>query len=115
MESMLIKTYYRTHKMDASIYRCQKHCNNCPFLDDGKKIGLEPGRVDEIKKALLEDDKETFVCHKTAYDLDENMEPTEPQDRKMCYGAYLYLKKMKRPNLSMKIAYAMGIDGPDND
>ncbi len=94
--------------MKASIYRCTKYCNNCPFLDNGKSINLRLGRVDNIKKDLLKGNN--FVCHKTVYDLDENMNPTEPQEQKMCYGAYIYLKEQNKPNQIMQIAERFGVD-----
>ena len=84
-------------------------CSNCPFLDDGKAVHLNPGRVDEIKEDLLNDGN--FVCHKTAYNLDINMEPSElNQTPKMCAGAYLYLKKLNKPNQIMRVAKAFGKD-----
>jgi len=91
-------------------YRCTEYCPNCPFLDDGKAIQLKEGRVDEIKAMLLESDQNSFSCHKTVYNLDNNMKSTEEQPVKMCFGAYEFLKKKKRPNLMMRLAIAMSID-----
>jgi len=76
-------------------YICTKHCDNCPFLDDGKKMHLRPGRVDSIKSALLRDDRETFNCHKTTHN--------KKIDKKMCYGAILFLEKRNRPNIIMRL------------
>lgn len=94
----------------TNVYRCTEYCNNCPFLDDGKKVHLQEGRVDAIKAELLEDDRNSFTCHKTAYNLDDKMEQTEPQAPKMCKGAYDYLNEVNRPNLMMRIAKVKGID-----
>ena len=94
----------------TNAFRCLEHCPNCPFLDDGKAMHLEPGRVDAIKEKLLSSTDENFICHKTAYSLDNDMEPTQKQERKMCYGAYLFLKKKKRPNAIMQIAERLGLD-----
>lgn len=84
-------------------------CPNCPFRDDGKAINLEPGRISHIKQELR--DGESFSCHKTVYDLDLEMNFTdEPQTRKMCAGAYEYLKKIKKPNQIMQVAKRLGYD-----
>lgn len=90
------------------IYRRLKCCGNCPFLDNGKAINLRDGRVDEIKENLIKD--ETFSCHKTVYNLGENMETLEEEiSLKMCYGAYQYLKSINKPNQIMQVALRMGI------
>jgi hypothetical protein len=94
----------------TNIYRCTEYCPNCPFLDDGRAVHLNDGRVDDIKEMLLKDDNNSFTCHKTAYNLDNNNEFTEEQDPKMCKGAYEFLIKEGRPNIMMRIAMAMGVD-----
>ena len=91
-------------------YRVLKMCPNCPFRTDGKQIELQPGRLDEIKRKLREDDSSSFTCHKTAHNLDLNMKPTEHQDPKMCAGAYEYLIEIQRPNVMMRMAHAFGIE-----
>lgn len=101
--------------MKPSVYRCEKACSNCPFMDDGKAIHLEEGRVDEIKATLLSDDNESFNCHKTVYNLDESMEETEHQELKMCYGAYKFLRENGRANMQMRLAYVLGIDTPPEE
>ena len=85
-----------------AIYRKTSHCANCPFLDNGKKIHLVDGRVADIKDGLLEGG--SFNCHKTVYNLDEKMMPTEEQSLKMCYGAYLFLKENGVQNQVMQVA-----------
>ena len=87
-------------------------CPNCPFRENGAAIHLQSGRLEQIKNDLLADDSATFICHKTVYNLDLDMRPTGEQPRKMCAGAYEYLLQIGRPNLSMRIAYAMGVDTP---
>ena len=89
-------------------WRVIKPCSNCPLMDDGKAIHFNPGRVDEIKEHLRNGGN--FVCHKTSYDLDINMEPGEIQQPKMCAGAYLYLKSINKPNQLMRIVKAYGKD-----
>ena len=93
----------------TNIYRCTQYCNNCPFKDNGKKIHLNNGRVDDIKEMLLKGGG-SFNCHKTVYNLDENMNATEEQDLKMCYGAYKFLKDKNKPNQVMQIAVRLGYD-----
>ena len=93
--------------MTSEIYRVTKPCSNCPFLDNNKAIMLADGRLDEIKADLLKGG--SFNCHKTVYDLDENMEHTKKQELKMCAGAYQFLKKENKPNQQMQIAQRLGI------
>jgi len=94
----------------TNIYRCTEYCPNCPFLDEGKAIGLNEGRVDSIKEKLRESDEESFTCHKTAYNLNNEMDSSEPQAPKMCYGAFKYLQKIGKPNIMMRLAKSMGVD-----
>lgn len=98
--------------VETNEYRVLKMCSNCPFRDNGEAVHLDDGRVDDIKKMLLENDHNSFTCHKTAYNLDKDMNPVEGfvQPKKMCAGAYEYLKKMGRPNIMMRIAMASGIE-----
>jgi len=94
----------------SNIYRCTEYCPNCPFLDDGKKMNLKKGRVEDIKNKLLNDLNSSFNCHKTVYGLDNNMNNTEEQDLKMCFGAYEFLRKNGKENLQMQLAKRLGID-----
>ena len=88
--------------MGAEIYRCTTYCSSCPFVDNGKIMHLADGRVDDIKEGL--DEGGSFNCHKTVYNLDENMEETAEQPLKMCYGAYKYLKEQGKQNQVMQVA-----------
>lgn len=103
--------------VETNMYRVLKPCNNCPFVDDGKKIHLQKGRVQSIKEDLLSNPDSSFTCHKTAYNLDVDMNDyTGPkQERKMCAGAFLYLKSMKKPNTMMMLAQRLGIENWEND
>lgn len=98
--------------VETNEYRVLKMCGNCPFRDNGKAVHLEDGRVEDIKKTLLENDMNSFTCHKTSYNLDINMNPVTDivQSPKMCAGAYEYLKKIGRPNIMMRLASMKGID-----
>ena len=44
------------------------------------------------------------------YNLDENMQSTEEQELKMCYGAYKFLLDNNMLNQQMQLAYRMGLD-----
>ena len=96
----------------TNIYRCTEKCKNCPFKDNGKAIHLEEGRVDSIRKMLLEEHDSSFSCHKTVYNLDSDMEDTEEQTVKMCAGAFEYLQEHGKANAQMRLAYQLGIDSP---
>ncbi len=96
--------------VETNIYRVLKQCSNCPFKDNGEEIHLKAGRVDEIKKELLESDYNSFNCHKTVYNLDKDMKNGKKQQEKMCAGAYEYLKSINRPNISMRMAASLGIE-----
>ncbi|CAA6807855.1 MAG: Unknown protein [uncultured Sulfurovum sp.] len=99
-----------TSSISPEIYRCVKHCNNCPFLDNGKSMSLNEGRVDNIKLTLLESDYNSFNCHKTVYNLDKDMKPTDNQKEKMCFGAYQFLKEQGKSNIQMRLAYSQNED-----
>ena len=96
----------------TNMYRVLEPCNNCPFTDDGKKIHLNKGRVDSIKEDLIKHPDNSFTCHKTVYNLDVDMnEITDyKQERKMCAGAFLYLKSIKKPNTMMVLAQRIGLE-----
>lgn len=100
----------------TNMYRVLEPCNNCPFIDDGKKIHLNKGRVDSIKEDLLKHPDNSFTCHKTVYNLDIDMnEITDyKQERKMCAGAFLYLKSIKKPNTMMILAQRIGLENWEN-
>lgn len=101
---------------DCNIYRKTKLCSQCPFLtEDGSNIHLRSGRLDDIKKSLLEDDTATFPCHKTIYNLDEDGNSTPEQEAKMCAGAYEFLQREGMPNIQMRMAYSLGIDSPPKE
>lgn len=94
----------------TNIYRCLEHCLNCPFLDNGLAMSLKSDRLDSIKSKLRESDAESFLCHKTIYNLNNEMKNSEQQDLKMCKGAYDYLKRIEKPNIAMRLALSLKID-----
>ena len=60
-------------------------------------IDLKPGRIEGIARNLAADDREWFICHKTL----------QQEDRSQCVGAMVYLLKVDRPNVSMRLAAAL--------
>lgn len=97
-------------KTKASIYRCVGYCKKCPFKDNGKAMSLKDGRVDEIKAMLLGNDSNSFNCHQTVYNINDRMESTEPQELKMCYGAFKFLLEHGKLNTQMRLAATWGLD-----
>lgn len=85
-------------------------CANCPFLKKGA-IELRPGRIEEIMERI-EDDTIIFPCHKTvrydkANDDEESVVPF--MDSSACAGAMIYLAKIGRPNIAMRLGARMGL------
>lgn len=88
-------------KMKPHHYRKTNYCNDCPFLtSNGENIHLDAGRLDKIKADLLSG--ENFVCHKTIFGDDK--------DRRMCYGAYKFLRDKDKPNQIMQLADRIGVE-----
>lgn len=94
----------------SNVYRCIEYCADCPFKDDGEAIHLNPGRVDQIKHTLLNEHDSSFNCHKTVYNLDNQGNNTREQKKKMCYGAYKFLKENGVDNAQMRLALSLSID-----
>lgn len=95
------------------MFLLKKPCGNCPFLKDGA-IDLAPGRFDGIKAELLHDDTKIFQCHKTVHsakggewDDDGNYHASGQESH--CVGALIYLEKVGRPNVAMRLGRAMGL------
>lgn len=106
------------------LLRMKRPCANCPFLKVGA-IRLMPGRREGIIQGLLEDDFQTFYCHKTVNnsneddwgDYDEDTESSrykESGNEAMCAGAAAYLMKVGRPTVGMRVAFAMDIAKPED-
>ena len=101
--------------------RLKKPCKNCPFLRVGA-IELMPGRVEGIVRHLVADDHSTFDCHKTVHgpkggewiDVEDEEDGGDgaryiPSGHEaMCGGAAAYLMSKRRPNVEMRIAFALG-------
>lgn len=76
----------------------KRPCANCPFRCDGAGISLEPGRLGAIVSELLEDDQQTFVCHKT---LDT--------ERMTCAGAVGLMSKLGHLPMIARLGLAYGV------
>jgi hypothetical protein len=102
----------------TAYFKLRKPCSNCPFLKDGA-IELNPGRVEGIIEDLLVDDHSSFYCHKTVHndksggEWDEEGEYHATGKESMCAGAMIYLEKVGRPNVPMRLGRAYRIYSPD--
>nr|WP_280971284.1 hypothetical protein [Cupriavidus gilardii] len=82
-------------------------CANCPFRPDASAIPLTDGRLRAIAQQLIGDDTRPFLCHKAAY------HPKAVRGRiAECRGAQIWLRKVGFPNVSMRLAFALGVLNP---
>ena len=96
------------------MFRLKKPCSNCPFRKNGA-IELEPGRLDGIVENLVSDDWSNFQCHKTVHnpktgghwDDDGHYSPSGKEA--MCVGAAIYLEKLGRPTVAMRLGQLLGV------
>ncbi|XLY90540.1 hypothetical protein ACK8QS_22985 (plasmid) [Ectopseudomonas mendocina] len=99
--------------------RLKQPCANCPFRKSGG-IELREGRMQGIVDDLLQDDHNTFHCHKTVHsarggDWDDEHEHYTPSGHEaMCAGAATLLMAKKRPNLIMRLAFLFGDADPSD-
>ena len=101
----------------ASHFAMSAPCNNCPFRVTGG-LDLEAGRLDGIVAGLLNDDCSTFQCHKTVHsalggDWDDGGNYIPSWNESMCVGAMIYMEKIGRPTVAMRIARVTGDYRPD--
>lgn len=102
----------------VSMFSLKKPCGNCPFRKVGA-IALHPQRLPSIIQTLLDDDWSTFSCHKTVHAKrtggqwtdDGQYEPSGKES--MCVGAMIYLEKVGRPTVPMRLAQSNGTYKPD--
>lgn len=99
-------------------FNLRRPCANCPFLKQGA-IELAPGRLDNIIETLVSNDYSTFQCHKTVHNKrtgghwdDGNY--IASGNESMCAGAMIYLEKLGRPTVGMRMARIFGIYDPQN-
>lgn len=93
----------------------KKPCKNCPFLVKGA-IELSKGRIDQIVRDIVADDKLPFLCHKTVHGKNadgqhiENDDGTStyiPGDKdSVCVGSMVLLLKVGAPNVAMRMGAA---------
>jgi hypothetical protein len=104
-----------------ALFKLRKPCENCPFRKIGA-IDLRPGRVESIIDGLLQDDKSTFLCHKTVHndrtggewhdDEDEGARYVSSGKESYCTGALIYLHKARMPNVAMRLGQAFRLFDP---
>lgn len=79
-----------------------------------------PGRLKDIIENLVNDDYSTFQCHKTVHNertvgrWSEEGEYKASGQESMCAGAMIYLEKIGRPTVGMRIAKVFGIYGVES-
>jgi len=100
-----------------NLFRLRKPCSNCPFRRKGA-IQLEPGRLEGIIGHLMGDDWSTFPCHKTVHnertggDWTDEGEYQASGAESMCAGAMIYLEKVGRPTVGMRLGQRFGMYRP---
>lgn len=100
----------------ANHLRLKSPCSNCPFRLSGG-VHLEPGRLQGIIEALLDDDMSSFDCHKTVHcdrggEWDEDGAYQASGHEAMCAGAAVVLMKRGRPTVAMRFAFITGKANP---
>lgn len=99
-------------------FKLKRPCENCPFLKVGA-IELLPGRLEGIIDDLVSDDHTSFQCHKTVHnkrtggEYDEDGKYTASGRESMCAGAMIYLEKLGRPSVAMRLGRVWGIYDPE--
>jgi hypothetical protein len=72
-----------------------------------------PGRLDGIVETLVSDDRSAFHCHKTVHngrtggEWDEEGNYAASGHESMCAGAMIYLEKLGRPTLRMRVGLVL--------
>ncbi|MGF6641745.1 hypothetical protein [Paraburkholderia sp. MM6662-R1] len=100
-----------------TFFALRRPCANCPFRKEGA-IDLAPGRLEGIVTGLLMDDSSTFHCHKTVHndrtggEWDEEGSYRASGRESMCAGAIIYLEKLGRPTIAMRLAVMFGMYDP---
>ncbi|UUZ66621.1 hypothetical protein LP417_35565 (plasmid) [Polaromonas sp. P1-6] len=106
-----------TRDVVTAHFRLHKPCGNCPFRNTGA-LELEPGRLQGIIDLLITNDHSTFQCHVTVHgksggewDDDGNYEASGQEA--MCAGAMIYLEKLGRPTVAMRLGQLWGKYRPE--
>jgi len=99
-----------------NLFKLRKPCANCPFLKSGA-IELRLGRMAGIIENLVDNDHSTFFCHKTVSRADDQHSDTGEYlpigTESMCVGAMVYLEKIGRPTVDMRLARRVGLYSSD--
>ncbi len=101
-----------------NVFKLRRPRANCPFLKHGA-IELSSGRLDGIVETLVSDDHSTFHCHKTVHndrtggEWDEDGDYAASGHESMCAGAMIYLEKLGRPTVAMRIGRVLRMYRPD--
>jgi len=80
-------------------------CDNCPFRSDIKPFDLRKGRLKGIIQNLMDDDMQTFPCHKTT-GLERDEDGFSESEWQHCAGAMAMLYKLGYQNVAMRLAFA---------
>src|SRR5258708_6854075 len=97
-----------------TFFALRRPCANCPFRKEGA-IDLEPGRLAGIVEGLVSGEHSTFHCHKTVYngrtggEWDDYGNYRASGTESMCAGAIVYLEKIHRPTVAMRLGVAYGM------
>ncbi|RQQ47595.1 hypothetical protein [Burkholderia stagnalis] len=107
--------------MSAAIenhFKLRRPCENCPFRKNGA-IQLAPGRLERIVEHLVSNDHSTFQCHKTVHNAhtggewDDDGNYVASGQESMCAGAMIYLEKIGRPTVGMRLGRVLGRYDPE--
>lgn len=101
-----------------TFFALKRPCGNCPFRKEGA-IGLAPGRLAGFVTDLLDGETTTFHCHKTVHndriggEWDEHGNYRASGQESMCAGAIVYLEKLGRPTVAMRLGVLYGMYDPE--
>ena len=91
-------------------------CADCPFLKNHESF-LHPGRLDQIKTDLLDNDHEPFFCHKTvdySRGMDDDGVYSTQGSESYCAGSMTFLHVNQRWNVPMRLGYAFRMFNPES-
>ena len=88
-------------------FSMKKPCDSCPFRSD-ITFPLHPRRTQEILDGILIHDQ-TFACHKTLGDHEDDGEYVHMGDEQHCAGAMIMAERLNRPNQLMRIMERLGV------
>lgn len=86
------------------LFKVSKPCANCPFLKSDDALALQPGRLADIKRDLLQNDNADFYCHKTL----------KLPEKSICAGSMAFLMANSRASISMRLAFIQRLVNPND-